>query len=52
MITDGVAIDITDFATPYTTPEDYQSRIVGFGLYTSDFLSTATSPSAWTRAPS
>jgi hypothetical protein len=38
VITDGVGIEITDFATPYTTPEDYQNRIVGFGLYSSDFL--------------
>jgi hypothetical protein len=38
VITDGVAIDITDWGTPYTTPEDYQDRIVGFGLYTADFL--------------
>ena len=38
VITDGVAIDITDFATAYTRPEDYQGSIVGFGLYTSDFL--------------
>lgn len=39
VITDGVSIDITDWGTPYTTPEDYQSRIVGIGLYTSDALS-------------
>jgi hypothetical protein len=39
VITDGVVIDITDWATAYTTPEDYQQRIVGVGLYTSDFLS-------------
>ena len=38
VITDGVAIDITDWGTPYTTPEDYQDRIVGVGLYRSDFL--------------
>jgi len=44
VITDGVAIDITDWGTPYTTPEDYQSRIVGFGLYTSDFLSDRYTP--------
>ena len=44
VITDGVRIDITDWGTPYTTPEDYQSRIVGFGLYTSDFLSDRYTP--------
>jgi hypothetical protein len=44
VITDGVAIDISDWGTPYTTPEDYQSRIVGFGLYTSDFLSDRYTP--------
>ena len=44
VITDGVAIDITDWGTPYTTPEDYQSRIVGFGLYTADFLTDRYTP--------
>src|SRR4029078_9912374 len=44
VITDGVAIDITDWGTPYTTPEDYQSRIVGFGLYTSGFLGDRSPP--------
>ena len=39
IITKGVAVDITDFGSVYTVPEDYQSRIVGVGLYTSDFLS-------------
>jgi hypothetical protein len=38
LITDGVSIEITDWGTPYTTPESYQDRIVGVGLYTSDFL--------------
>jgi hypothetical protein len=38
VITDGVAIEINDFATAYTEPEHYQDRIIGFGLYTSDFL--------------
>ncbi len=38
VITEDVAIEITDFATAYTTPEDYQGSIIGFGLYTSDFL--------------
>jgi hypothetical protein len=38
VITDGVSIEITDWATPYITPEDYQDAIVGVGLYTSDAL--------------
>jgi hypothetical protein len=38
VITDGVVIDITDWGTAYTTPEDYQDHIIGVGLYTSDFL--------------
>jgi hypothetical protein len=38
LITEGVGIEITDFSTPYTTPEDYQDAIIGVGLYTSDVL--------------
>ena len=38
LITDDVSIEITDWGTPYTTPENYQDRITGVGLYTSDFL--------------
>jgi hypothetical protein len=38
LITDGVSIEITDWATPYTTPEEYKDRLLGVGLYTSDFL--------------
>jgi hypothetical protein len=38
LITDGVSIEVTDWATPYVSPEDYQDRIVGVGLYASDFL--------------
>jgi len=38
VITEGVGFDITDFSTPYTTPEDYQDAIIGVGLYTSDVL--------------
>jgi hypothetical protein len=38
LITEGVGIEITDWGTPYASPEDYQDRIVGVGLYTSDFL--------------
>jgi len=37
-ITDGVAIEITDWATAYTQPESHQDRVIGVGLYTSDFL--------------
>jgi hypothetical protein len=44
VITDGVAIDITDWGTPYTTPEDYQGGIVGVGLYASDFLADRYMP--------
>jgi hypothetical protein len=44
VITDGVSIDITDWGTPYTTPEDYQDSIVGVGLYSSDFLSDRYQP--------
>lgn len=38
LVTDGVALEITDWGTPYARPEDYQDRIVGAGLYSSDFL--------------
>lgn len=38
IITDGVAVEVNDFATAYTTPEHYQDSIIGVGLYTSDFL--------------
>ncbi|MGB0121704.1 MAG: hypothetical protein WBP55_12210 [Solirubrobacterales bacterium] len=39
VITDGVSIEITDWGTPYTQPESHNDRIIGVGLYTSDFLS-------------
>lgn len=38
-ITDGVSIEVTDWATAYTQPENHQDRVIGVGLYTSDFLS-------------
>lgn len=38
LITDGVAIEITDWGTPYTVPESSQDQILGVGLYTSDAL--------------
>jgi hypothetical protein len=44
VVTDGVAIDITDWGTPYTRPENYQDGIVGFGLYTADFLTDRYTP--------
>ncbi|MDQ2700435.1 MAG: hypothetical protein M3Y23_03800 [Actinomycetota bacterium] len=39
VITDGVSVEITDWGTAYTQPENHQDRIIGVGLYTSDFLS-------------
>jgi hypothetical protein len=44
VITDGVRIEITDWGTPYTTPEDYQDGVVGIGLYTGDCLSDRLHP--------
>lgn len=38
IVTDGVRIDLTDWATAYTVPENYQDGILGVGLYTSDAL--------------
>jgi len=38
LITDGVGIEVSDFGTAYTSPEAYQDKIVGVGLYASDFL--------------
>jgi hypothetical protein len=38
LITDGVSMEITDWGSAYTTPEDYQDSIIGVGLYTSDLL--------------
>lgn len=38
VITDGVGMEITDWASVYTSPETYQDAIVGVGLYTSDCL--------------
>jgi hypothetical protein len=39
VITDDVKVEITDWGSVYTSPEEFRDRIVGFGLYTSDFLS-------------
>jgi len=44
VITKDVSIEITDWASTYTDPEDYQSQIIGVGLYTSDFLSDVYTP--------
>jgi hypothetical protein len=38
LITSGLRVEVADWGTPYTTPEDYGSRLIGVGLYTSDFL--------------
>ncbi|MGA7397930.1 MAG: hypothetical protein WBW62_10840 [Solirubrobacterales bacterium] len=38
VITDDVSIEISDWGTPYSTPDNYQDHILGVGLYTSDFL--------------
>jgi hypothetical protein len=39
LISSGVRVEITDWGTPYTQPEEYSQKIVGVGLYTSDYLS-------------
>ena len=44
LITDGVRVEITDWGTPYTQPEEYSDQIVGVGLYTSDYLSDRYQP--------
>jgi hypothetical protein len=44
LITDGVGIEVSDWGTPYTSPENYQDRVIGVGLYTSDFLSDGYRP--------
>jgi len=44
VITRGVAVEVTDWASAYTNPEDYQDQIVGVGLYTSDWLSDRYTP--------
>ena len=46
VITRGVAIEVTDWASAYTNPEDYQDSIVGVGLYTSDWLTDTYTPVA------
>jgi hypothetical protein len=44
VITKDVAIEITDWAQIYTSPEDYQDKILGVGLYTSDWLTDTYTP--------
>lgn len=44
LITDDVRIEITDFGTAYTTPEAYQDRLLGAGLYTSDIFTDRLVP--------
>lgn len=39
VITKGVGVEISDFGSAYTSPEDYQSKVVGVGLYATDSLS-------------
>lgn len=39
VITKDMGLDVTDWGSAYTSPEDYQSHITGVGLYTSDMLS-------------
>ena len=38
LITDGVSMEITDWGTAYTSPENSAEHVVGVGLYTSDLL--------------
>jgi hypothetical protein len=44
VITRGVGIEVTDWASAYTDPEDYQDSIVGVGLYSSDWLTDTYQP--------
>lgn len=44
LITEGVGVEITDWGTAYTTPESYQEKVIGVGLYTSDFLTDGYIP--------
>lgn len=44
LITDDVRIEVTDFGTAYTTPEAYQDRLLGAGLYTSDIFTDRLVP--------
>jgi len=39
LITEDVRIEISEWGTAYTVPEQYSKQILGVGLYTSDFLS-------------
>lgn len=44
LITRGVAVEVTDWGSTYSSPESYQDRLVGVGLYTSDLLSGGYRP--------
>lgn len=44
VITRDTAIEVTDWSTAYTDPENYQDNIVGVGLYTSDWLTDTYQP--------
>lgn len=44
LITDDVRIEVTDFGTAYTTPESYQDKVLGVGLYTSDIFTDRLVP--------
>lgn len=50
MITKDTAIEITDWASIYTTPESYRDEVLGVGLYTSDFLTDRYLPVAMDSA--
>jgi hypothetical protein len=44
LITEDVRVEVTDWGTAYTVPEEYSQRIRGVGLYTSDFLTDGYLP--------
>lgn len=44
LITEDVRIEVTDWGTAYTVPEEYSQQIRGVGLYTSDFLTDGYLP--------
>jgi len=38
LITEDVRVEVAEWGTAYTTPEEYSKNVVGVGLYSSDFL--------------
>lgn len=38
LITDGVRVEVAEWGTAYTTPEEISGQIIGVGLYASDYL--------------